>query len=114
MYTLDLAGPTLTGFALSNSNKYKYLEITEGLDYLRSLLSLNSAAYLIIDGVKTNYKINIVDLQVYKFLPVIEELTLTNVQFNNTVIDFRNCNRLRKLNLSGCSKIESVILPEGG
>lgn len=114
MYTLDLTGPTLTGFALSNSNKYKYLEITEGLDYLRSLLSLNSAAYLIIDGVKTNYKINIVDLQVYKFLPVIEELTLTNVQFNNTVIDFRNCNRLRKLNLSGCSKIESIILPEGG
>ena len=114
LYPISLTGPTLTGFAISNSNQYKYLEVTEGLDHLVSLMSLSSAAYLIIDGVTTNYRITTAELQVYQYLPVIEELLLTNVQFNNTVLDFRNCNRLRKLDLSGCTKIESVILPEGG
>ena len=114
LYPISLTGPTLTGFAISNSNQYKYLEITEGLDHLVSLMSLSSAAYLIIDGATTNYRITAAELQVYQYLPVIEELILTNVQFNNTVLDFRNCNRLRKLDLSGCTRIESVILPEGG
>lgn len=114
VYPITLTGGSLTGFAISNANQYKYLEITEGLDYLASLLSLNSAAYLTIDGSKANYKINTVNLVVYDYLPVIEELVLTNVPFNNTTIDFRNCNRLRKLDLRGCSKIESIILPEGG
>lgn len=114
VYDIQLIGPTLTGFAISNSNQYKYLEITEGLNHLTSLISLKGVAYLTIDGVKTGYKINSPELVVYNNLPVIEELILTNVQFNNTIIDFRNCNRLRKLDLSGCSKIESVILPEGG
>ena len=114
VYPITLTGGSLTGFAISNANQYKQIEITEGLDYLASLLSLNSVAYLTIDGSKANYRINTVDLTVYEFLPVIEELVLTNVPFNNTIIDFRNCNRLRKLDLSGCSKIESIILPEGG
>ena len=114
LYPISLTGPTLTGFALTNSDQYKYLEITEGLENLVSLMSLSSASYLIIDGAKTKYKITTAELQVYNYLPVIEELLLTNVQFNNSVLDFRNCNRLRKLDLSGCSRIESIILPEGG
>lgn len=114
VYPITMTGGSLTGFALSNSNQYKYLEVTEGLDYLTSLFSLSNAAYLTIDGSKTNYSINTVNLVVYNFLPVIEELVLTNVPFNNTTLDLRNCNRLRKLDLSGCSKISSIIFPEGG
>jgi hypothetical protein len=79
VYDIQLIGPTLTGFAISNSNQYKYLEITEGLDHLTSLISLKGVAYLTIDGVKTGYKINSPELVVYNNLPVIEELILTNV-----------------------------------
>ena len=114
VYPISLIGPTLTGFAITNVDKYKYLEITEGLDNLVSLMTLSGAAYLIIDGSQTNYRITSAEIIVYNHLPVIEELLLTNVQFNNTTLDFRNCNRLRKLDLSGCSKIQSIILPEGG
>lgn len=114
IYPIELTGTVLTGTSISNSDQYKYIEITSGLGYLGSLVSFPSAAYVIIDGVKTNYSINTAEIKIYDFLPVIEELTLTNVAFNNTVLDFRNCNRLRKLDLSGCSKISSVIFPEGG
>lgn len=113
VYPITLTGPTLTGFAISNTNQYKQLEITEGLKNLVSLPVLTGVADLTIDGVKTDYRITTAEIEVYKYLPVIEELSLTNVQFNNTVLDFRNCNRLRKLDLSGCSNIESIILPEG-
>lgn len=114
VYPISMSGPTLTGFAISNTSKYKYLEITSGLGFLTSLPKLNSVAYFIADGSKTGYKINNVEVKVYDFLPVIEELILTNVPFNNTTLDFRNCNRLRRLDLSGCSKIQSIIFPEGG
>lgn len=114
IYPIELSGTVLTGTSISNSDQYKYIEITSGLGYLGSLVSFPNAAYVIIDGVKTNYSINTAEIKIYDFLPVIEELTLTNVAFNNTVLDFRNCNRLRKLDLSGCSKISSVIFPEGG
>lgn len=114
LYPISLTGPTLTGFAITNTDKYKYLEITQGLDNLTSLLTLSNAAYLIIDGSKANYKISSAEIPVYTNLPVIEELILTNVQFNDTTLDFRNCNRLRKLDLSGCSRIDAIILPEGG
>jgi hypothetical protein len=113
MYPIELSGTVLTGTSISNSDKYKYVEITSGLGYLGSLVSFPNAAYVIIDGIKTNYSINTAESKIYDFLPVIEELTLTNVAFNNTVLDFRNCNRLRKLDLRGCSKISSVIFPEG-
>ena len=112
IYPIELTGTVLTGTSISNSDQYKYIEITSGLGYLGSLVSFPNAAYVIIDGVKTNYSINTAEIKIYDFLPVIEELTLTNVAFNNTVLDFRNCNRLRKLDLSGCSKISSVIFPD--
>ena len=113
VYPIELSGTVLTGTSISNSDQYKYIEITSGLAYLGSLVSFPNAAYVIIDGIKTNYSINTAEIKVYDFLPVIEELILTNVAFNNTVLDFRNCSRLRKLDLSGCSKIQSIIFPEG-
>jgi hypothetical protein len=50
---------------------------------------------------------------VYESLPVIENLQLTNTTFTNTILDFRNCNRLKVLDLRGCRGISSIILPEG-
>lgn len=113
VYDISLTGPTLTGFALTNTNQYKYLEITSGLQELKSLITLLGASHVSIDGDTTNYKITTPEIQVFKHLPVIEELDLTNVTFNNSILDFRSCNRLRKLNLEGCSNITSIILPEG-
>ena len=113
LYPIELNGTVLTGTSLSNSDQYKYIEITSGLEYLGSMVSFPNAAYVTIDGVKTKYSINQAEIKIYDFLPVIEELSLTNVSFSNSVLDFRNCNRLRKIDLSGCSKIESIIFPEG-
>ena len=113
MYAFTFSGQKLTGVNLANIDKYDYLEITEGLQFLGTLPTLPRARFLQIDGDKTQYSINSIDVEVYKFLPVIEELHLTNTSFNNTTLDFRNCNRLRVLKLEGCSGITSIILPEG-
>lgn len=113
LYNFTLSGQKLTGITLANSDKYEYLEVTEGLQFLISLPRLLRAKYLIIDGAKTQYSITATEVSVYDSLPVIEELHLTNTTFNNTVLDFRNCNRLKVLDLSGCTGIASVILPEG-
>lgn len=113
LYDFTLSGQKLTGITLANSDKYEYLEITEGLQFLISLPRLLRAKYLIIDGAKTQYSITATEVSVYESLPVIEELHLTNVTFNNTVLDFRNCNRMKVLDLTGCTGIASVILPEG-
>jgi hypothetical protein len=113
VYSFTFSGQKLTGVNLSNIDKYGYLEITEGLQFLGSLPTLPRANYLKIDGATTQYSINDIEIEVYKFLPVIEELYLTNTTFSNTTLDFRNCNRLKTLDLTGCSGINSIILPEG-
>lgn len=113
VYSFTFSGQKLTGVNLSNIDKYGYLEITEGLQFLGSLPTLPRANYLKIDGATTQYSINDIEIEVYKFLPVVEELYLTNTTFNNTTLDFRNCNRLKTLDLTGCSGINSIILPEG-
>jgi hypothetical protein len=77
------------------------------------LPTLPRAKALTIDGIQTQYRLNGVEIGVYKSLPVIENLKLTNVSFNNSVLDFRNCNRLEDLDLTGCTSIASIILPEG-
>lgn len=112
-YSFSFSGQKLTGVNLSNIDKYEYLEITEGLQNLGSLPVLPRANFLKIDGAKTQYEINTIEIVVYQFLPVIEELHLTNTNFNNSTLDFRNCNRLKTLDLRGCTGISSIILPEG-
>ena len=112
-YPFTFSGQKLTGVNLSNIDKYGYLEVTEGLQFLGTLPVLPRANFLKIDGAKTQYSIGSVEITVYKFLPVIEELHLTNTTFTNTTLDFRNCNRLKTLDLRGCTGISSIILPEG-
>lgn len=112
-YPFTFSGQKLTGVNLSNIDKYGYLEVTEGLQFLGTLPVLPRASFLKIDGAKTQYSISSIEITVYKFLPVIEELHLTNTTFTNTTLDFRNCNRLKTLDLRGCTGISSIILPEG-
>lgn len=112
-YDFTFSGQKLTGINLPNIEKYQFLEITQGLQYLGTLPRLPRANSLIIDGIKTQYRPNGVDITVYNFLPVVENLQLTNIPFNNSILDFRNCNRLEVLNLTGCTGINSIILPEG-
>lgn len=113
VYPFTFSGQKLTGVNLSNIDKYEYLEITEGLQFLGTLPVLPRANFLKIDGAKTQYEISSIEVAVYQFLPVIEELHLTNTTFTNTTLDFRNCNRLKTLDLRGCTGINSIILPEG-
>ena len=112
-YSFTLSGQLLTGFFLSNVDKYGHLEITKGLQFLKSLPSLPRVSQLVIDGKQTDYQIGDIEIEVYKHLPVIESLSLTNVIFNNSTLDFRNCNRLEELDLRGCSGLKAIILPEG-
>lgn len=112
-YPFSFSGQKLTGVNLSNIDKYEYLEITEGLQNLGTLPVLPRANFLKIDGSTTQYEITTIEIVVYNFLPVIEELHLTNTNFNNSTLDFRNCNRLETLDLRGCTGISSIILPEG-
>ena len=112
-YPFTFSGQKLTGVNLSNIDKYGYLEVTQGLQFLGTLPVMPRANFLKIDGAKTQYSISSIEIVVYKFLPVIEELHLTNTTFTNTTLDFRNCNRLKTLDLRGCTGISSIILPEG-
>ena len=100
------------GAFLNAGSKYKTMEITQGLDYSTRLLHLPSAKSLKIDGATTNYKVTDTSIKVKEFLPIIETLVITNTPFGNSVLDFRGCNRLETLDLSGCTGIIDIIFPE--
>ena len=103
---------TTMGSFLNLGSKYKTLEITKGLDYTHSLLNLPNAQSLVIDGLTSNYSVNDSNIIVKNYLPVVENLTITNTSFTNSVLDLRGCNRLEELNLSGCTGIIDIIFPE--
>ena len=100
------------GAFLNAGSKYKTMEITQGLDYSTRLLHLPNAKSLKINGATTNYKVTDTTIKVKEFLPIIENLEITNTPFGNSVLDFRGCNRLEKLDLSGCTGIIDIIFPE--
>lgn len=111
-FTVSCDIGTTMGAYLSASDKYKSLTVNNGLDFVHTLLNLPNAKSLIIDGNTSTYSITETNIVVKNFLPVIETLSLTNVVFNNTVLDLRGCNRLEFLNLSGCTGIVDIIFPE--
>lgn len=100
------------GAFLNAGSKYKTMEITQGLDYSTRLLHLPSAKSLKINGATANYKVTDTTIKVKEFLPIIENLVITNTPFGNSVLDFRGCNRLETLDLSGCTGIVDIIFPE--
>ena len=103
---------TTMGAFLNAGSKYKTVEITEGLNYAHSLLDLPNAKSLVIDGLRANYQVTDSNILVKNHLPVVENLVLTNIIFNNSVLDFRGCSRLENLDLSGCTGIVDIIFPE--
>lgn len=103
---------TVMGTYLNAASRYKTLNITQGLDYTHSLLTLPNAKSLVINGNTANYSITSSSITVKNFLPVIETLIITNTRFTNSVLDFRGCNRLETINLSGCTGIVDIIFPE--
>ena len=103
---------TTMGAYLSAGNKYKTITVTGGLDYTHTLLALPNAQSLVIDGNTARYYITESNITVRNYLPIIENLVITNTVFNDSILDLRGCNRLESLNLSGCTGIVDIIFPE--
>jgi hypothetical protein len=103
---------TTMGAYLSAGNKYKSINVTRGLDFTHTLLKLPNAKSLVIDGNTAKYSITEENIVVKNYLPVIENLVITNTVFTNAILDLRGCNRLESINLSGCTGIVDIIFPE--
>lgn len=111
-FAVSCAITTTMGSFINSGSKYKTLTITEGLEYTHSLLNLPNAKSLVIDGNTAKYTITDSNIIVKNYLPIIENLVITNTVFNDSVLDLRGCNRLESLNLSGCTGIIDIIFPE--
>ena len=111
-FNLSCSIGTTMGAYLSASDKYKSVTVNSGLDYVHTLLNLPNAKSLTIDGNTAHYTVTTDSIVVVNYLPVIENLVITNTAFTNSTIDLRGCNRLVTLNLSGCTGIVDIIFPE--
>lgn len=111
-YTIDCSIGTQMGAQLGSATKYKTMEVKQGLDFQHQLLTLPTVQTLVIDGITSNYTINDTAISVKNFLPIVENLVITDTVFSNSVLDLRGCNRLKYINLSGCSGISDIIFPE--
>ena len=111
-FTLNSPVSVGMGTRLNAGSKYKTLHITQGLDYSTKLLKLPNAKSLVIDGKTANYNVTDTNIVVKDYLPIVENLVISNATFGNSVLDFRGCNRLETINLSGCTGIVDIIFPE--
>jgi hypothetical protein len=102
---------TITSY-ISSADKIKSLTITQGLDFMHYLPTLPNVKHLNINGRTSNYSVNSIDISVKDSLPIVETLNITNTTFSNSILDFRNCNRLSSINLQGCIGIQNIIFPE--
>lgn len=103
---------TTMGAYLSAGHKYKTITVNKGLDFTHTLLNLPNAKSLEIDGNTAKYSITESSITVKNYLPVIENLVITNTVFTNSVLDLRGCNRLEILDLRGSTGIVDIIFPE--
>lgn len=100
--------------SLLGTDKYRNITINSGLQYLTSFVKFLRAESLSIDGNISGYSCsNSGTIKVSNYLYLIQRLSLTNVNFtgNNVILDFRNCNKLVSIDLSGCTGIRGVIIP---
>lgn len=104
----------LMGLNLADADLYKEIEITSGLEVTQTLLPFTNAAVVTLDGSSQNYNVTESKIAISEIYPVVEKLTLKNVRFTgvNTSLDFRNCSRLQEIDLTGCTGIYSVIIPD--
>ena len=111
-YPINLTVDTTIPSYIASANKIKTIDVLQGLDKTHALPNLPSANYININGRTANYSINTIDIAVKDYLPIIENLNITNATFSNSLLDFRNCNRLSNINLQGCIGIKNIIFPE--
>lgn len=111
-YALSAAVDTTIPSYLSSAHKIKSLIVSQGLDVMHFLPNLPNVKYLSIDGSTANYSVNTINIAVKDYIPIVETLAITNATFSNSILDFRNCNRLSIINLQGCIGINNIIFPE--
>lgn len=115
-HTYKLISPSLTSNISNNIldvDTYKEVKITDGLACTSFFIGFTNAAKVEIVNVP-NYKIAGTYYKMSNYYPVVEELILNGINFTSgsTTLDFRNCSRLKKIDLSGCIGITSIIIPD--
>ena len=115
-HTYKLISPSLTSNISNNIldvDTYKEVKITDGLACTSFFIGFTNAAKVEIVNVP-NYKIAGTYYKMSDYYPVVEELILNGINFTSgsTTLDFRNCSRLKKIDLSKCIGITSIIIPD--
>ena len=111
-YPINLTVDTTIPSYIASADKIKSIEVSQGLDKTHALPNLPNVKYININGATTNYSVNTIDIVIKNYLPIVENLNITYTSFSNSVLDFRNCNRLTNINLQGCTGIKNIIFPE--
>lgn len=110
----SVTGTSNIAQSLLGVDKYRNIIINSGLQYLTSFVKFLRAESLSIDGDKSGYSCgDSGTIKVSNYLYLIQRLSLTNINFtgSNVILDFRNCNKLVSIDLSGCTGIKGVIIP---
>ena len=115
-HTYKLISPSLTSNISNNIldvDTYKEVKITDGLACTSFFIGFTNAAKVEIINVP-NYKIAGTYYKMSNYYPVVEELILNGINFTSgsTTLDFRNCSRLKRIDLSRCIGITSIIIPD--
>ena len=115
-HTYKLISPSLTSNISNNIldvDTYKEVKITDGLACTSFFIGFTNAAKVEIVNVP-NYKIAGTYYKMSNYYPVVEELILNGINFTSgsTTLDFRNCSRLKRIDLSRCIGITSIIIPD--
>lgn len=100
--------------ALKPTDSFKTIIFKKGLNNITSFPNFRKASLLDIDGNITGYSCSDSGtIAVSSKLRLIEILKLTNVAFTGTsvILDFRECNKLTSIDLSGCTGLKGIIIP---
>ena len=111
-YPIKLSVDTTIPSYITSAHKIKAIDVLQGLDVTHAIPNLPNAKYLNINGNTANYHVNTIDIVIKDYLPIIENLHITNTVFSDSLLDFRDCNRLNTINLQGSFGIDNIILPE--
>lgn len=98
---------------LRPTDAFKTIVFKSGLNSINSFPMFKKATLLEIDG-STGYSCSTSGtIVISDKLKLIKVLKLTNVAFTGTsvILDFRNCNKLTTLDLTGCTGLKGIIIP---
>lgn len=111
---LSITGTSNIPQSILGTDKYRHITINSGLQYLSGFVKFMRAESLSIDGIESKYSCsNSGTIKIADYLYLIQRLSLTNINFtgSNVILDFRNCNKLVSIDLSGCTGIKGIIIP---